>query len=117
MFAVVDDVDTQVELLPDDVGNGILDLVCERRAVVLAASVLGIERRGHAGPPRQAADVSGANPVVAFLHGPILSVIYTRAVERPAGRFIAARFRRSAACSVQTGTSAFTKAVNGSLGR
>src|SRR5262249_28169151 len=69
-FAIVDDVDAEVDLLAHDLGHRL----AQPRGVGLRvdglALFLGPHHGEQIGGPRQASDVGGENPVDAALHGP-----------------------------------------------
>ena len=139
MLAVIDHVDADRELSVDNVRNGFLDLARERCAVMIASGVLGVQQRRHSGGPGQAADMSGENSVVAPLHCSVLLDFVPSSLDRVWERLMLracserkSRFLQNhvplladhlgsipaiCACSVQTATSDFTNAANGSPDR
>jgi hypothetical protein len=83
MLAVIDDVDTDLELPADNIRNGVLDPTRECRTVMRAAGFSGVQCGRHAGLPRQAADVRRENSVVASLHCHILPwFVHPRSIAR-----------------------------------
>ena len=69
VFAVADDVDAALGLLPDNLRDGVLQCALVGRFVVGLAGLLGAKKLLQLRRPDQAADMGGENTVRAAVHG------------------------------------------------